>query len=152
MKKQTNSLNNLPKFQNPPQPPSPTVVARMYCQVEETWFSDINQIKNYIDYFYPNDKYLKDTLRTTIQKGYNISNNALWKFIYNPDKYDSVPLTVSIHKTKEGAEKAMQIHKEQIKAEFDNTYNNLNHQIKLVVEMKWDDDQYWDIQEIKIEE
>ena len=47
-------------------------------------------------------------------------NNTLYAFMYNPIIYESEYITVSIHRTREGAEKALICHKNDIKEEWDN--------------------------------
>jgi hypothetical protein len=37
----------------------------------------------------------------------------VYEFLYNPSTYESAAQTVSIHKTRRGAEKAMELHKEK---------------------------------------
>ena len=123
----------------------------MYCQVEETWFTDLNQILVYLDAV-SSDDYLKLCVHTSLKKGYNIQPDILYELIYNPDIHDSGPITLSIHRTKEGAEAAMQTHKDEIKYKFDEIYHNSEYPVDMVVDMEWDDNQYWDIKPIKIEE
>lgn len=128
------------------------VVPRMYCQQEYPgWFTDLNQLKEYIRVL-SDDKYLKDSLQKTIDKGYYLFDGTLYEFMYNPCYHESVSRTVSIHLTREGAEEAMQIHKDAIKAEFDDMYYNPEHPVDFVVEdMKWDDNIFWSIKETRIE-
>lgn len=170
------TINNLPKFLNPPPPPKSKIYDDQelavnigkyivscdpavegadhsveYCQVGETWFENIYQLREYINYT-SEDRYLKDALQTTIDKGYHLNDGNLWEFIYNPCRYESAPMTLSIHRAKEGAEAAMQAHKDQVKAEFNDMYHNSEYPVDMVVDMEWDDNQYWDIKPIKIEE
>jgi len=51
-------------------------------------------------------------------------NIKLYEFLYNPMTEESGYVTMSIHKTKEGAEKAMKEHKDKEKAEWDKIYEN----------------------------
>jgi len=46
--------------------------------------------------------------------------NTLYAFLYNPMIHESGYITVSIHRTREGAEKALICHKNDIKEEWDN--------------------------------
>lgn len=122
-----------------------------YYQVNEVWFSSIYQIKEYIRST-SNDENLKKCIQTTIDKGYELSDGNLYEAIYNPDIYDSVASTISIHRTREGAQKAVEMHKQQVKAAFDEIYNNPKYPAIMLVNMKYNDGCYWDIREIKIEE
>jgi len=122
-----------------------------YCQVHEVWFSSLEQIKEYLRCT-SSDRYLKDALQTTIDKGYHLTDGNLWEFIYNPERHESCPITLSIHRTKEGAEEAMQAHKDKVKEEFDDMYHNPDYPVDMVVNMEWDDNQYWDVKPIKIEQ
>jgi hypothetical protein len=44
-------------------------------------------------------------------KNIDIENLILYQFVYNPCIWESAPKTISIHLTKEGAEKAKKEHK-----------------------------------------
>ena len=43
----------------------------------------------------------------------------VYEFLYNPDVYESCPSTVSIHKTRRGAEMAMEFHRAEVKREWE---------------------------------
>ena len=146
-----NTLNNLPELQHSPKPPV-KVEARMYCQrIEPGWFTNLNQLKEYLRVLSTDDN-LKETIQATIDKGYSLFDGTLYEFLYNPMIYESSSQTVSIHKTEEGARKAMEDHKAQVKAEFDDLYHNPEDPADMIVDMKWDDYQFWYIQEIEVQE
>lgn len=72
--------------------------------------------------------------------------NKVFEFIYNSDCCESVARTVSIHKTKKGAEMAMEFHKAEVKYEHEELYKDFES------DTEWDWDQYWDIRETLLDE
>ncbi len=122
-----------------------------YYQVDETWFTNLQQI----EYCLRSDSkydWIIEQIQNTLDHGYNLFDGTLYEFLYNPMIYESSSQTVSIHRTQEGAKKAMQEHKDLVKAEFDNQWNNPDDPIEMIVDMKWDDDQSWSVRKVKIEE
>lgn len=68
-------------------------------------------------------------------------SNIVYEFCYNPDTYDSGFVTISIHYSKEGADKAMHLHKmEEIKRLRDIFATTLTDEEMI-------DDKEWFIQE-----
>ena len=51
-------------------------------------------------------------------------NMELYEFLYNPMIEESGYITMSIHRNKEGAEKAMEEHKEKEEKEFEDLYKD----------------------------
>lgn len=150
MSRQTNGLNNLPKFQNPPLPPEKCVD---YYQVDESsyYFGNLQQIKNALE-LNIDIQHIIEGIDESIELGYDLFDGTLYEFMYNPCYHESVSRTVSIHLTRKGAEEAMEDHKTLVKAEFDDIYYNPEYPVDFVVEnMKWDDDKFWSINETKIE-
>ena len=49
----------------------------------------------------------------------------VYEFLYNPSIHESAAQTVSIHKTRRGAEKAMELHKEMALIEYEEVCNRL---------------------------
>ena len=63
------------------------------------------------------------------------STETVYEFLYNSDCCESSAHTMSIHKTKKGAEMAMEFHKNEIKKEWDDE------------EFEWNFNQWWGIRE-----
>lgn len=61
--------------------------------------------------------------------------------------FESVLGTISLHKTKEGAEKAIALHKFEIKSEFDKMYSQED---AIEQEFRWDMHQSWNIEETEL--
>ncbi len=64
----------------------------------------------------------------------------IYKALYNCCVHESSYATISIHKTKEGAEKAIEIHKAKEKEEFDKIYKDNNE-----FNFKFGEHENWDI-------
>ena len=47
-----------------------------------------------------------------------MENNTVYEFTYNSCIYDGSDFTVSIHRTKKGAEKALKAHKEEVRQRY----------------------------------
>ncbi len=67
---------------------------------------------------------------------------------YNPMVHESGDITLSIHRTREGAEKAIEDHKAIQKKEYDDLYKNDPD----MVPGKWDDFQYWEVIETELKD
>ena len=75
----------------------------------------------------------------------------VYEFIYNDSTYDGASITMSIHKTREGAEKAMEEHKVRLKKEDDELYSNFNSSECLEDrDYEWDYGKYWSIRETEL--
>lgn len=72
----------------------------------------------------------------------------IYEAIYNPCYYESAPCTLSIHKTKEGAQKTINEHRAKIIKEFEDLELVTNEQ---PIEY-WINDQYWDVKECEIKD
>jgi len=74
--------------------------------------------------------------------------STLYEFIYTAEACESACATMSIHRTRKGAEMALEFHKKQKWEEWQQTYPTKKDQ----EENKFGFDQYWDIRETEIEE
>lgn len=72
------------------------------------------------------------------------SGMKVYEALHNPMVYESTPYTISIHLSKEGAEKAISDSKVKIKKEFDELWDGEKPC------GKWDDHQYWSITETEV--
>lgn len=88
---------------------------------------------------YLNGDYIFDD-DTTIEDG------VVYEFLYNSDCCESVPGTVSIHKTKKGAEMSMEFHKNEKMLEHYELYGDEK------TEFSFDYDQSWNVRKTKLEE
>lgn len=72
----------------------------------------------------------------------------VYAFIYNPCIYESAPQTVSLHRTRKGAELAMELHKEGLRKEFEeyDEWSKENGNFSL----KFGKYEYWGVTEIEI--
>ena len=70
--------------------------------------------------------------------------NTLYAFLYNPMIHESGYVTISIHRTREGAEKALEWHKKEC----------IDEEIEACGELRenWDNCQYWKVEEIIVHE
>ena len=67
----------------------------------------------------------------------------VYEFLYNPSIYESAAQTVSIHKTRRGAEKAMELHKEMALIEYEEVCNRLPDE----KDFPFGYDQWWGVRE-----
>jgi hypothetical protein len=74
-------------------------------------------------------------------------NQPLYAFLYNPMIHESGYITVSIHRTREGAEKAMEEQMTEEKKRYKEWYEN-DKSYKLQFPFNWNKN--WKIEEIKI--
>lgn len=75
----------------------------------------------------------------------------IYEALYNPMTEESADCTISIHKTKAGAEKAIEDHKAKEKKEFDDGfYNKMTDEEKAMYNFKWDDFKSWRIVETEL--
>jgi hypothetical protein len=70
----------------------------------------------------------------------------LYQALYNPMIHESASYTLSIHKTRKGAEMAIEFHKNEIKKEELQLYDPND----VIGEYKWDDCKWWGINEIEL--
>ena len=76
----------------------------------------------------------------------DVNTEVVYEFLYNPSTCESVSHTVSIHRTKKGAEMAMEFHKNEIKKKFENEeITELT-----IVDFPWHFDQWWGILETQL--
>lgn len=71
----------------------------------------------------------------------------VYEFLYNSDCCESAASTMSIHKTKKGAEMAMEFHKAEKKREYDELYDD-----EYKEGFDWDFDQWWGVRETNLAE
>ena len=74
----------------------------------------------------------------------------VYQFLYNSDCCESAAHTVSIHRTKKGAEMAMEFHKNEIKTKWEEEqkeYKTLGLELDT---LPWHFDQWWGIQETEL--
>ena len=67
----------------------------------------------------------------------------VYEFLYNSDCCESAAHTVSIHRTKKGAEMAMEFHKSEIKREWDEADYAESERLAF----PFDYDQWWGVRE-----
>ena len=67
----------------------------------------------------------------------------VYEFLYNPSCCESTAVTMSIHKTKKGAEMAMEFHK----AEKQRQWEEMQKLDEDKNEFNWDFDQWWGVRE-----
>ena len=75
----------------------------------------------------------------------------VYEFLYNPDIYENCSSTISIHKTRRGAEMAMEFHKAETKKKFDEMIDGVEEG-EMICELHYDDAQRWDIRETELQE
>ena len=82
----------------------------------------------------------------------------VFEALHNPMVYESSAGTLSVHRTREGAEKAIAAHKAKEKAEHDEMYSNerlaeseLAH-YKKYPKPAFDEHQWWGVNEIEIQD
>ena len=71
-----------------------------------------------------------------------MSTDIIYEFLYNSDCCESAARTMSLHKTKKGAEMATEFHKNKIKKEHNELYGD-----KHKADFEWDFNQWWGIRE-----
>ena len=76
----------------------------------------------------------------------------VYEFLYNSSCCESAAATMSIHKSKKGAERAMEEHKTKIKKEWLEDVNNadVDNSPKYWRNYKWDFDQWWGVRECEL--
>jgi hypothetical protein len=70
----------------------------------------------------------------------------VWEFMYNDFTYESAAHTMSLHRTKKGATKAMEIHKEKVKKEWDKLYKDDPDEDR----SKWKWAKWWGVRKTKV--
>lgn len=64
----------------------------------------------------------------------------VWEALHNPNIHESSPYTISLHRTKEGAEEAVEQSKKEVKREHDEHYADSDFE-----PMKWDTFHAWGV-------
>jgi hypothetical protein len=78
-----------------------------------------------------------------------LPSTTLYAFLYNPMIHESSSQTVSIHRTKEGAEKALEWHKSEERKKW-NEFSKNDEVYKTEFPFEWNKN--WRIQEITVQE
>lgn len=76
-----------------------------------------------------------------------VLENKIYEFLYNSNIWESAFQTISCHRTRAGAEKAMCEHKAKAKENFDKLYKN-NTELKIDIEFGEHED--WQIGETEL--
>jgi hypothetical protein len=71
----------------------------------------------------------------------------IYHALHNPDSFDSCAATISIHRTKEGAERAVKNSKRRVKYDDDKMY-----EAGEVREFKWDFGHWWGVLEDELKD
>ena len=75
----------------------------------------------------------------------------VYEFLYNSDCCESAAATISIHKTKKGAEMAMEFHKAEKQKQWDEMRKlDEENDPEYWKEFKWDFDQWWGVRECEL--
>ena len=75
----------------------------------------------------------------------------VYEFLYNSDCCEGAASTISIHKTKKGAEMAMEFHKAEKQKQWDEMRKLYEeNDPEYWKEFKWDFDQWWGIRECEL--
>ncbi len=74
----------------------------------------------------------------------------LYEFLYCPCIHESAPMTVSIHRTKEGAGQAMEKHKMEELKEWEEIHKGSTEEHRRKYPYDWS--KLWSIQEIEIQD
>ena len=75
----------------------------------------------------------------------------VYEFLYNSDCCESTAATISIHKTKKGAEMAMEFHKAEKQKQWDEMRKlDEENDPEYWEEFKWDFDQWWGVRECEL--
>ena len=81
-----------------------------------------------------------------IEVGTVLAPVFVYEFLYNSDYCESAASTISIHKTKKGAEMAMENHKNEILKEWEKERKEYPH----TKEYPFDFDQWWGVRECEL--
>ena len=75
----------------------------------------------------------------------------VYEFLYNSDCCESASATISIHKTKKGAEMAMEFHKSEKQREWDEMRKlDEENDPEYWEEFQWDFNQWWGVRECEL--
>ena len=74
----------------------------------------------------------------------------IYEFLYNSDCCESAAATISVHKTKEGAESALKKHKESIHQQWLKNKETDKDDPEYYDEFPYDFDQWWGIKETEL--
>ena len=77
-----------------------------------------------------------------------MKNNKVYAFIFCPCVHESAWITISLHWTREGAQKALEFHKQEESDSYDIMFGNDADWTELG--FKFDSYKSWDIEEVKI--
>lgn len=74
----------------------------------------------------------------------NTNKTIVYEFLYNSDCHESTASTISIHKTRKGAEMAMEFHKNEKRNDWKKEYEDYSK------DFPFDYDQWWGIRESEL--
>jgi len=95
----------------------------------------------------------RDWFKSHLKPAEKEEKNVVYEFLYNSSCSESTSHTMSIHKTKKGAEMAMEFHKAEKQREWEKMRKiDEPKDPEYWKEFKWDFDQWWGVRETKIEE
>ena len=84
------------------------------------------------------------------EKNYKTIKMKMYQALYCSCVYESAYETLSIHRTKKGAEKAVEAHKNKLKKEHNLMQKRFKRHGMPKAEHSWDVHQGWDISEIEL--
>jgi len=102
-----------------------------YMRVDDksAHFISVDMIINNIEQLEKVNKFstneLLELLKRTKEFGYDLANNKIYEFLYNSSIHESSSATMSIHRTRAGAEKAMEDHKAIEKVKWQKMYDSM---------------------------
>ena len=128
-------------------------VMQMYRSQMKNVLDFINQLKQVKNCFIPDVSQRSELLlsaicqftKRTTQKETQ-ENQSVWAFLYNSDCCESAVSAISIHKTKEGAEIAKELHKAEILKEWEDACK-IDECFK---NYPFDFDQWWGVKEMPL--
>lgn len=89
--------------------------------------------------------------KNKVTKSSEMKEDKLYGFYYNPMIYESGDCLISLHRTKKGAEMALDYHKHEKKKEYDD-YSSWNKEEGTEPECKFGEFERWYVDEIEINE
>lgn len=94
---------------------------------------------------------LKNTTETPMTADPLLAPVFIYEFLYNSDCCESAAATISIHKTKKGAEMAMEFHKAEKQKQWDEMRKlDESNDPEYWKEFEWDFDQWWGVRECEL--
>lgn len=75
---------------------------------------------------------------------------VVYEALYNDNIHESAAGTLSIHKTREGAQKAIDYHKMEQLAEFNKFMSDISEEEQKIMNFKFGEHEWWGIRETEI--